>query len=367
MREEVNERVKEVYLILKNLPLAFDGSKKKIFSWIAPLLTQEFEDAEIILDGFSGTGIVSAFLALNGHKVYANDILYSAYALTTTLGQNPGELLTDIEIEHLSSHRCVDQIIFDKSEIFENIGGVHIKYPGIFTTNESMWMKHLNTKIQNLSPYKQLIAHSAMRGISTIVPFSTSNGTKKFQHRITQKDKYGQRCLGFYYNSSYEIEYIKWFSHYVNAFQKAVTYFASGRQHDATVFRGDIFDVLALGIPFDAAYFDPPYGRKNRIGYEKMYAFQEDLLEADYLEHSIFTNPEEHSTNFTRLLEACNDIPKLVFSYDNHSWATIDEIALICKRFGRTISIMSTAHIHGKIPMKSHNTQTHENLIVAKK
>jgi len=200
-----------MYLKLKKLPIAYNGSKKKIFRWIAPLLIQELQDADIILDGFSGTGIISAFLAMNGHKVYANDILYSAYILTSTLCQNPGEIIAETDLSLLSSHRCINGLIFDNDQVYNNLtNSIQQQYPGILTINESAWIEYLNSKIASIPLYQQFIAHCAIRGISTIVPFNTANGTKKFQNRIKQKDKYGQRCLGFYYNSSYEIEYIKW-------------------------------------------------------------------------------------------------------------------------------------------------------------
>ena len=368
MRQALNnEKIREVYLKMKKLPLAFDGNKKKIFNWIMPLLVQELQDADIILDGFSGTGIISAFLAMHNHQIYACDMLYSAHALTTTLSQNPGENISDEELNALASHRCIDGVVFDHDGEIDVHSDVYNEYPGIFTKNEALWLAHINSKIGFASPYKQLIAHCAIRGISTIIPFSSSNGTKKFQYRIYQKDKYQQRCLGFYYNSSYEIEYIKWFKHYVMAFNDAVNYFATNRQRDAIVYHDDIFNVLERGIKFDAAYLDPPYGRKNRISYEKMYAMQERLLGADEIPHAIFSNPEDHAKNFIKLLEACHDIPKIIFSYDNNSWASINEISLICKRFGRTIDILSTEHCHGKIPMDSHNSKTAENLIIAKK
>lgn len=332
------------------------------------MLIQELQNADIILDGFSGTGIISALLSQTGHKIYANDIFYSAYALTTTLNQNPGEIITEEELQWLSSHRCIDGVIFDSGEVFDDIDDdINIKYQGILTKNESIWIKYLNSKIQKLSPYKQLIAHCAVRGISTIVPFSTANGTKKFQYRINQKDKYGQRCLGFYYNSSYEIEYIKWFQNYVKTFNQVVIDFSSRRIDDAIVYRDNIFNILNSGIRFDAAYFDPPYGRKNRVSYEKMYAFQEDLLGYPIQTHSIFTEPYEHGKNFIKLLELCDDIPKLVFSYDSKSWKNIDDICLICKSFGRTINVISKDHCHGKIPMASHNNPVIENLIIANK
>lgn len=369
MLKQINSQTQnKMYLIMKNLPLAYDGNKKKIFKWISSLLVQELQDAEVIFDGFSGTGIISAFLALNNYQVFSNDIFHSAYALTTTLSQNPGEIILDNELEWLSSHRCIDGIVFDENEIFEYENEIHKKYSGVLTLNEANWLKHLNVKLQKLSPYKQLIAHCAIRGISTIVPFNTANGSKKFQYRIKQKDKYGQRCLGFYYNSSYEIEYIKWFKNYVEAFNKAVLYFAENRKFDAIVYRNDIFKLLENNtVKFDAAYFDPPYGRKHRIGYEDMYSFQEQLLEAEPIDHAIFTNPESHRRNFNKLLQYCDDIPKLIFSYDSKSWTSLDEICLICKRFGRTINILSTAHCHGKIAMPSHKTPVYENLIIASK
>ncbi len=360
--------IKNIYLKIKKLPLAYDGNKKKLLNWIAPSLINELQEYDTILDGFSGTGIISSILSQTGHTVYSNDIFYSAYALTTTLNQNPGEIINEKEIQWLSSHRCIDGIIFDSNEIFNDINDdIHIKYPGILTQNESTWIKYLNKKIEKLSLYKQLIAHCAIRGISTIIPFNSANGSKKFQYRINQKDKYGQRCLGFYYNSSYEIEYIKWFEKYVEAFNQIVIDFSSRRVKDAITYQDDIFNIINSGIQFDAAYFDPPYGRKNRISYEKMYSFQEELLEHSIQPHAIFTNPEDHRKNFINLLKICENIPRLIFSYDNKSWNDIEDICLICKSFGRTINIISKEHCHGKIPMTSHNSPVIENLIVSDK
>ena len=363
-----NEIVQEMYLRIKKLPLAYDGSKKKIFRWIAPLLIQEFENADVILDGFSGTGIISAFLAQNDKQIHSVDSLYSSYILTNTLSSNPKEIIIDQELEQYSSHRCIDGLIFESDEIINIHSEIIGKYPQILTNNEANWIKYLNQKISHLSPYKKQIAQCAIRGISTIVPFSTSNGTKKFQNRIKQKDKYGQRCLGFYYNSSYEIEYIKWFNQYVKAFNEAVIQFSNNRKYDAIVHRDNIFNVLEKNYKtFDAAYFDPPYGQKHRIGYEKLFEFKENLLEAKPIKYDIFTNPENHSKNFIKLLEYSENIPIIIFSYDNNAWTTIDEISLICKRFGRIINIISTDHCHGKIPMPSHNKKIVENIIVAKK
>ncbi len=364
----MNDIIEKIYLRTKKLPLAYNGSKKKIFKWIAPQIVKNLENADIILDGFSGTGIISAFLSLNDYQVYATDSLYSSYILTSTLNSNPGIILSEDEINYLSSHRCVDNKIFEDGKIVEDVDDcIYHQFPGILTKNEVLWISHLNTKIKELDVFKKHIAQCAIRGISTIIPFSTSNGTKKFQNRITQKDKYKKRCLGFYYNSSYEIEYVKWFQKYSQAFNESVTFFSENRKFNVKSYHEDIFNILNRNIKFDAAYLDPPYGRKNSIGYNKMYSFQEKLLNASNIEYEKFETPEDHKNNFYKLLNACHDIPILIFSYDNNSWDSISNIALILKQFGRIIDIISIDHCHGKIPMDSHNKQIVENIIVAKK
>lgn len=362
----MNNIIEKIYLRTKKLPLAYDGSKKKIFKWIAPQIIKNLKNADIVLDGFSGTGIISAFLSLNDYQVYATDSLYSSYILTSTLNQNPGVILSEDEINYLSSHRCIDGIVFENDVEVEDVDDyVYKTHPGILTKNEVLWLSHLNKKIQNLDLFKKQIAQCAIRGISTIIPFSTSNGTKKFQNRIKQKDKYKQRCLGFYYNSSYEIEYIKWFQKYAQAFNDSVSFFSENRKYDVKVYHDDIFNILNLNIDFDAAYLDPPYGRKNSIGYNKMYLFQENLLNAPKIDYKSFEDPINHKNNFYKLLDACSNIKTLIFSYDNNSWDSIDNICLILKKFGRIIDIISIDHCHGKIPMDSHNKKVIENIIIA--
>ena len=53
------------------------GSKRKLLNKILKL-TNEVQDAETFYDGFSGSGIVSAYMRSNGFEVFANDKMPSA-------------------------------------------------------------------------------------------------------------------------------------------------------------------------------------------------------------------------------------------------------------------------------------------------
>lgn len=364
----MNKNIEDNYLLFKNLPISYMGGKKKIFKKIAPILIEVFDETDIILDGFSGSGIISAFLSQYVKQVFSNDILYSAYALTTMLSQNPGETISIEEKNFLSKHRCVDGFIFEDDEIVDYKIDISLykDYPGVLTKNEMIWILYLLEKSKDLSPYKKIIVDCAIRGISTIIPFNSAIGNQKLKNRIKQKDKYGDRCLGYYYNSSYEIEYVKWFHNYIDKFNDAILFLGQKRINDAICYNTDIIELLNNKKNFNAAYFDIPYGYETSISYLSRYAFQEKLLGHELPQNYLKLQGINYNDSFIHLITSCNDINRIILSYDSKSWYQIEEITNILKQYGRKkINVISIEHTHGMSGIKRANNNVNEYIIVA--
>lgn len=61
--------------------MRYIGGKSKILSNILDLVELRTERVETVMDLFSGSGVVSECLKLNGYEVYSNDLLYFSYIL----------------------------------------------------------------------------------------------------------------------------------------------------------------------------------------------------------------------------------------------------------------------------------------------
>ena len=351
--------------LAKGLPMSYIGGKKKMIPWLTPLLAKYIPvGTEGILDGFSGSGMVSSILTCLGRSVVSCDVLKSAYCLTVTLAQNPGELVSESDIDYLSSHRCVDGVVIDENREYCDVAAPH---DGL-TRSEAAWLEFTYRKAETLSPYRQMIALAAIRGISCLVPFGTTRGGSNYKHRVKQKDRYGDKCLGCYLTDSYEIDIVDRYPKYVRNFNSAVERLVSLRQSPAVVHRSDVVEILESGAVsgVDVAYYDPPYGTPSKSGYVDLYATNENILHAEEIPVTATFSAGSHSADFERLMDASRGIRKVIVSHDDHSWCELEYMKKLLERFGRTVEVASVDHSHGRATMgKEWSRKVTEYLIVA--
>ena len=355
--------------IIGSLPISYNGGKKPIFHWVAGTLCREAIGHHRVLDGFSGTGIMSAMLSAIGMETYSCDPLQTAYCMSVTLAQNDGDILSGDDLDGLCSHRTVDGIVYDGSDVIDGMWSLAESFRGCLTRNECAWLTMANHKLSTLSPHKQMIGQCAIRAICCLQPYGTPHGSETFRHRIKQKDKYGDDCLGHYMNSSYEIEVGVWFRKYCEKFSEAVRQMSAVRESSATCYRADVIAAIEEWdwlSDVEMAYFDPPYGRRQR-GYATDYGLSEALLGGEALPFSDFDTVDGHERNFHRLLDASSGMDKIVFSYDDKSWKTIPEIVGEVERHGRRVRIESLPHVHGKRPNARCQKRVEEHLIIAER
>ncbi len=354
---------------ISQLPISYNGNKKPIFRWVAESLEREAADCETVIDGFSGTGIISAFLAGAGKTVYACDALQTAFCMSVTLAQNPGVTISDEQLSAIGSHRVVDGHLFEGDDEHHGYDTIYKQFKGCLTRNECVWLTRACHKITDIPPYQQMIAQAAVRAVCCLQPYGTPNGRSTYRHRIKQKDVYDQKCLGHYMNSSYEIEVPVWFDKYCRKFNDVAQHLSSARQGKAICYRDDIITALSnypWMLKADLAYFDPPYGKRQR-GYATDYKLSEALLTEKRIEYEDFDTADGHRRSFGKLLSICEDVPKIIFSYDDKSWTTIDEITTLMRKFGRKVRVENSPHTHGKKPIKDCRRQVTEHLIIAER
>ena len=364
-RQEGIDHLNKIFGIL---PISYNGGKKPIFKWIADVLSKESVEHHRVFDGFSGTGVISSLFGMMGKETYSCDFLQTAYCMSVTLAQNDGEIIDEEDLSMLCSHRSVDGVIFEGDDVIEGLDLPAERFRGFLTRNECAWLSMANRKLMRLSPLKQMLGQCAIRAVCCLQPYGTPHGCSTFKHRVKQKDKYGNKCLGHYMNSSYEIEVGVWFKKYCEKFSSAVCKLKDIRISHSTCYRMDTIDALALPWirDVDLAYFDPPYGRRNR-GYLVDYGLTESILGSDEIPFNDFDTVEGHGGNFDKLLEASSSIDKVILSYDDKSWKDIPTMIEGIKKHGRKVRVETCPHIHGKTPNKECKRDVVEHLIIAER
>ena len=93
----------------------------------------------------------------------------------------------------------------------------------------------------------------------------------------------------------------------------------------------------------DCVYFDPPYGGQSS-DYATMYRFLEEYIYSDELENlphlsgaQRFTKKKNYEEHFIEMLEAAEDIPLWMFSYNDSSWNGIDHITNLIKKYKKEV------------------------------
>lgn len=370
MSHHDEDPIAQVGRLLHSLPISYNGSKQRIFKWVGKILLREAVDCQVAVDGFSGSGIISALLAAAGLEVYSSDTLGSAYAMTVTMAGNPGFTMTDGQLDHVTSHSCIDGMLYDDEVGFiDDVPNVNDLHPGLFSRNESLWMGRTREKLNSIPIYERLIGHVALRSLACIQPFGTPNGRSTFTHRIKQKRTYGKMCLGHYLNSSYEIEMDHWFRKYINKFNDAVKVLSAERPGHSICQRTDVLTLIDRTADLDVglAYFDPPYGGRGCRDYGVDYEVHEHIIGAQPVDSSDFFTAASHASMFEEILDRCEDIPTVIFSYNNKAWETVDNIVDRLRYRGYTVDVESTGHVHGKHPIGECQNPVTEYMIIAKR
>ena len=110
----------------------------------------------------------------------------------------------------------------------------------------------------------------------------------------------------------------------------------------------DIVDLLKSDFcQVDCVYFDPPYGGSSS-NYAEIYRFLEEYIYSQPLESlphiqshaKRFVGKKHYEEHFREMLEAAQNIPVWLFSYNDNSWKDITYISEIIREYGKDVKII---------------------------
>jgi adenine-specific DNA-methyltransferase len=308
--------------------VAYKGSKRKLLQDIESLIKET--GANSVFDGFSGSGIVSAYLRSNGYTVTANDLNYSSYIYGKVFLEGFDETVVS---EHINRINNLDPA---EGWITKNFSGT--------TKRIIKGIKKLEERPLAFTKENAMILDSARDYVETL--------------EIDEKDKNAlvfaiilAANKAFNNSNDQKSAFKNWLP---KSTEKLVVELPTmvkgpvGKQ-----LKGDIFDVNA--VDSEVIYLDPPYS--NGVLYSACYHFNDIIAdwskpELDYSyaipraksashrgkKKQNFYSKKLIKKNFIDLIKIFNKSKRIIISYSDapRNLISIDDITAICETFGET-------------------------------
>lgn len=316
------------------MPFAYNGNKKKLIK----IIYEHIKNVQFnsIIDAFAGSCSMSLLFKYMNKEVHSNDALSLSYFASLALIENQDQILNNNEINNLL-------IANKKGFVYDNYLGNQWRTKECrfnkFTESECLFLDGFFDNLNNLdNDYKRKLAFIANAAVLFRLPFgSMDKSLDIMNNRVKQSKEYGKdsenhdRRIGIYYDENFNLNFQKWFVKYANNFNSLVQ-----KGNKCFSYNYDIIDLLKKGIKVDCIYFDPPYGGHGS-DYFTLYRFYEEYIKQSALEKdecfNRFANRKPYQEKFIEMLELSTHIPKWIFSFNDDSWATIDKIVSIIKRY----------------------------------
>lgn len=308
---------------------AYKGSKRKLLNNILHFIREI--DSETFFDGFSGSGVVSAFARSNGLRVTSNDLNPSCYIAGSVF-------LNGFNKENVEKHLVKMNALLGKEDwITANYSGEiyknGISRPNAFIKENAMLLDSAREYVENLDINIQ--DKNALIFSIILSADSTINNTSD------QKSSFN-----------------KW----LDKSQKKINFICptliQGKIGNQTC--GDIFSIKKE--KYDCVYLDPPYS--NGVLYSSCYHISDSIvlwdkpeLNKDYAlarpERASFRNKKPRrfyskkniEKDFHDLLRLFADSKRIIISYSDapRNLIKIDRLMEICKKYGK-LNIFSIDH-----------------------
>lgn len=316
--------------------VSYKGSKRKLLADIKSLANEI--NATTIFDGFSGTGIVSAYLRREGMKVYANDLNFSSYLYGRVF-------LEGYDRSSVSEHLGIMNSLIPKSGwVTKNYSGTRMREvrtldglherPLAYLRPNAMMIDAARSYVRDLPATertKNALLFSIILAADSV--FNNSNDQKSSLKKWTSKSK-----KDIVFSAPTLIEG------------------SQGKQ-----LQGDVFSV-EIPKEVEMVYYDPPYTSGVLYGscyhLNDTYAINDEpTLDSSYAlprpERASFRDKPVSSfyskktirEDFRNLLSNASNAKRIVLSYSDAPRNTIDikSLVSVCEEFGR-VSVRERDH-----------------------
>jgi DNA adenine methylase/adenine-specific DNA-methyltransferase len=306
------------------------GSKHKLAPWIYEVIKDlEFET---VLDGFSGSAVVSYLFKAMGKRVYSNDFLHFSSLIAKGLIENQTHVLSKKDIE----------LLFNENVLSQNF--ISSTFKGVFyTAHELIFLDKVSANIVKLnSKHKKALAYAALfracikkqpRGV-----FTVSGNLDRYND--------GRRDL--------QLSLPEHFLEQIEIYNNLV--FDNGQNNMS--FNQSIFDFNSELYQPDLVYLDPPYVPKSDDNcYVKRYHFLEGL--SKYWEgEQIMTNTKVKKIQkkftpfsyrrtslsaFESMLSKFSN-STIVLSYSSNAYPDLKTLVSLFKKVKKKVTVYEKPH-----------------------
>jgi DNA adenine methylase/adenine-specific DNA-methyltransferase len=310
--------------------MRYMGSKHKLISWIYDIVKQY--DFDTVLDGFSGSGVVSYLFKCMNKEVYSNDFLHFSSLITKALVENQGETMSVNDINKL-----IDGKVKAKNFIANTFKDV------FYSEDELKFLDKVSANMLNLkSKHKRALAYTALfracikkqpRGVFTVSGNLSHYDDGRRDLRLSLKEHF--------------LEQLKLYNTLV---------FDNGREN--STFNQNIFDFNNTLYKPDLVYLDPPYVPKSDDNcYIKRYHFLEGLSKywegEEIMQETKVKKIQKKYTPFSyrkTSLEAFDMMFKkfsksiIVLSYSSNAYPDLEVLMKILKKHKKLVNAYEKPH-----------------------
>ncbi|MCB0843861.1 MAG: DNA adenine methylase [Bacteroidetes bacterium] len=305
------------------------GNKHKLLPWIYEHLNKL--DFQTVLDGFSGSGVVSYLFKSMGKKVTSNDFLHFSHTISKATCENSFVKLQKEDVEQILLNNPPERNFISKT--FQDI---------FFTKKDLEFLDMAYANISNLNnPYKKALGISCLlracikkqpRGVFTVSGNLSNYNDGRRDLRLSLKEHFIEQ---------------------VDVFNELIF---DNRQTSQSI-NSDIFE-LNLSFKPDLVYLDPPYvPRSDDNCYVKRYHFLEGLSKywegETIMKDTKVKKIQKKYTPFSyrsKAIEAFDQMFKkfqdsiIVLSYSNNGFPDLTQLEILLKKYKSEISILKKPH-----------------------
>lgn len=315
------------------------GAKYIHGDWITKHIPDE---ANVILDAFSGSQSIGFLCKQLGKTVISNDFLTFNSQIGKALIENKKEILTANDIQILFSPNSDSDYYNLMENLFTDI---------FFVKGETKFLDSFRSNVNNLeNDYKKALAFSIInRAMTRKVTMGHFAHTQALVYAANPDRVKRNRSL---------IRPIKdIFEELVEEYNEAV--FDNGQS--CLSYNENILDLLPSlsKSNIDLVYFDPPYC-DSHADYQGFYHLLETFTnywkDKEFIngtkryspkKESGFETKKEITDSFKRLFELSSDIPYWLLSYNDRSYPSIDMLVDMIRPY-RTVSIERKLYVSGR-------------------
>jgi len=359
----------EVNDIINLLPICYVGNKKRMLMYIWRFLEEEGVRFDTVFDAFSGSCVFSFMSLMMGKHVVSNDIMsYPSLLAVSLFGPkkmcpSDSDLLRVMgdEIDPSNNIHVADQwegMFFTEKECkFLNSyrsNMISLYGPSVFAGELTDGRK----KIISLVPGCEAKETDGMRSnsfmlylILTLLHQLCFTGGRYFRRQLIARLEYrldhirnkGEEI----YSKPMDFMWLKEIRQFMNILEAKKE--EGGGTHKFV--SDDIMNVLTSGNApsADLVYLDPPYGGLSS-NYVEIYRLFEEYIygvKPDRVQHLVdhasrFKKPAGYREQFEEVLDQCDRYESWLISYNERSFASLEQIYESVRRFRSRVDIMET-------------------------